>query len=138
MSRQKKLSILLVLLAMASGAWLTANPPGRFGKCCYYAFTTHSAVPRAITDIQVRADGKTRQVDKTHELTFAEVEWLLDPKPEVLIVALGWDGVTTPDAKIRGYDGCEVHLLKNEEAIELYNRLKREGRRVAIHYHSTC
>jgi len=29
-------------------------------------------------------------------------------------------------------------LLKNKEAIELFNRLKGAGRLVAIHYHSTC
>jgi hypothetical protein len=77
-------------------------------------------------------------VEKTHELTFHDIEWLLTPKPEVLIIALGWDGVTSPDDRIRGYKECQVHLLKNKEAIELYNRLKQEGRRVAIHYHSTC
>ena len=62
----------------------------------------------------------------------------LAPKPEVLIIALGWDGVTTPDDRIRQYKGCEIHILKNKEAIDLFNRLKQAGKRVAIHYHSTC
>jgi hypothetical protein len=56
----------------------------------------------------------------------------------VLIIGLGWDGVTSPDDRIRAYRACELQLLKNREAIELFNRLKRAGRRVAIHYHSTC
>jgi hypothetical protein len=134
----RKHTILLVTLALCLGAWIVANPPQRFGRCSCYAFTTYSAWPRIVTDIQIRSDGQTRRVEKTHDLTFADVEWLLTPKPDVLIIALGWDGVTAPDDRIRGYKDCEVHLLKNKEAIELYNRLKRDGRSVAIHYHSTC
>lgn len=138
MNQKRKIIILLVSLALLSGAWLVANPPGRFGSCSCYAFTTYCGWPRLVTDLQIRADGATRQVDKTHELAFADIEWLLTSKPDVLIIALGWDGVTTPDERIRGYKDCEVHLLKNKEAIELYNRLKHDGRSVAIHYHSTC
>jgi hypothetical protein len=137
MNTKRKVVVLLVVFALLSAGWIAANPVGHFGWCGY-AFTTYSAWPRPITDLQVRADGKTRTVEKTHELRFADIEWLLTPQPEVLIIALGWDGVTTPDFRIRAYKGSELHLLKNKEAIELYNRLKREGRRVAIHYHSTC
>ena len=117
--------------------WLAANPPGRFGWCCY-AYTTYGVFPRPISDFQVRADGSTRKVGKTHQLTFEQIQWLLTPVPDVLIIALGWDGVTTPDDRIRQYQGCPIHFLRNKEATELFNRLKRDGKRVAIHYHSTC
>jgi hypothetical protein len=133
----RKLIILLVLVGLLCGLWLSANPLGRFGWS-RYALTTYNAWPRVISDIQVRPDGTVRQVEKTHDLTFSRIEWLLEPKPEVLIIALGWDGMTGADERIRSYQDCEVHLLKNKEAIELYNRLVREGRKVAIHYHSTC
>jgi hypothetical protein len=127
------LSVIVVLLTI----WLITNPPGRFGWCCY-AYSTYSACPRLVSDFQVRGDGTTRKVTKSHQLLFEQIEWLLDPKPEVLIIALGWDGVTTPDDKIREHTSCEIHILKNKEAIDLFNRLKRAGKRVAIHYHSTC
>src|SRR5207249_4463870 len=137
MTRQRKLRTMLALLALVATVWLVANPPGRFGWCCY-AYTTYGACPRPIADFQVRADGSVRKVIKTHALTFEKIKWLLDSKPDVLIIALGWDGVTTPDDRIRRYRECETHLLKNKEAIELFNRLKGAGRLVAIHYHSTC
>jgi len=137
MSRKRKLITVLVAIAAFATVWFVANPPGRFGWCCY-GYTTYGACPRPISDLQIRADGSVRKVTKTHQLAFEQVEWLLDSKPEVLIIALGWDGVTTPDDRIREHRGCETHLLKNEEAIELFNRLKRAGKRVAIHYHSTC
>jgi hypothetical protein len=88
--------------------------------------------------MQVRPDGAIRKIAKTHQLSLNHVQWLLDAKPEVLIVAIGWDGVTDPESRIREYRECEVHILRNRDAIELYNRLKRSGRKVAIHYHSTC
>jgi|ERR1043166_1464070 hypothetical protein len=137
MKQRRKLIVILAVLAVLTALWLVANPPGRFGWSCY-AYTTYGALPRPISDLQVHADGKTRKIAKTHELSFEQIEWLLTPKPEVLIIALGWDGVTTPDDRIRQHQGCELHILKNKEAIELFNRLKREGKRVAIHYHSTC
>jgi hypothetical protein len=137
MTRKRKVIAALVVLAVFVAVWLVANPPGRFGWCCY-AYTTYGGCPRPISDFQVRADGSSRTVGKTHQLTFEHVEWLLDPKPDVLIIALGWDGVTVPNDRIREHRGCETHFLKNREAIELFNRLKRAGKHVAIHYHSTC
>ena len=137
MKRRRKFITLLVVFIFICTAWLIANPLGRFGWCCY-AYTTFSAWPRPISDIQVRSDGTTRKIAKTHDLTFEQIEWLLTPKPEILIIALGWDGVTTPDDRIRQHQGCEVHIVKNKEAIALFNRLKRDGKRVAMHYHSTC
>jgi len=137
MKSKKKLIIVLFMLAVLLTIWLVGNPPGRFGWCCY-GYSTFAACPRPVSDFQVRADGNTRKVTKTHQLSFEQIEWLLQPKPEVLIIALGWDGVTIPDDTIRDYKGCEIHILKNKEAIDLFNRLKRSGKRVAIHYHSTC
>jgi len=137
MKVRRKLLTAVAVVAIAGVLWMLANPLGRFGWC-RYAYTTFNACPRLISDIQVRADGTTRKITKTHELTFDHIEWLLNPKPEVLIIALGWDGVTSPENSIRDYKGCEVQLLRNKEAIALFNRLKRAGKRVAIHYHSTC
>lgn len=133
----RKFIAVLVVLTGLSAAWMVANPPGRFGWYCY-AYSTYGGCPRPVSDFQVRGDGSTRTVTKTHELSFEQIAWLLDPKPEVLMIALGRAGVTTPDDRIRDHKGCEIHILKTKEAIDLFNRLKRSGKRVAIHYHSTC
>ena len=137
MTPKRKIITVLAVVAVLIGGWLLGNPPGRFGWCCF-GYATFNAWPRPISDFQVRADGETRKIAKTHQLALEQIQWLLDSKPEVLIIALGWDGVTTPDDRIREHRGCETHLLKNKEAIELFNRLRRAGKRVAIHYHSTC
>ncbi len=118
-------------------AWPCINPPGRFG-ICFFALTTYGSIPRPIEDLQVRCDGATRSIEKTHSLKYEHVAWLLEPAPEVLIIATGWDGVAIPEARIEEISMCEVKVLKTGEAVRLYNRLKGQGRRVAIHVHSTC
>lgn len=124
-------------VALALVVWLSFNPPGRFGWC-FYAWTSYNAFPRPVFDLQVRSDGALRTVEKTHELSLERIRWLLDPAPEVLIVSIGWDGVVRPGPEIAAWKGCEVRILKNRDAIQHFNDLKRAGRKVAIHYHSTC
>jgi hypothetical protein len=126
-------SALIVILV----GWVLLNPPGRFGLCTFGLITYH-CIPRPVSDIQVRCDGATRTVAKTHYLKFSHVQWLLDPVPDILIIGTGWDGVTTPERAITGIKQCEVRLLKTGEAIKLYNKLTRKGMKVAIHIHSTC
>ncbi len=134
---KKKLVGGSVAAAIVLVVWLVFNPPCKFGYCCY-AYTTYNAMPRPLSDLQIRCDGTVRKIQKTHALTYEMIEWLLDPLPEVLIVATGWDGVTQPDERIQNIKSCAVHILKNKEAIALFNQLKKEKKRVAIHFHSTC
>ena len=75
----KKLITVLVVMAVLSTFWLLGNPPGRFGWCCY-AYSTYGSCPRPISDFQVRADGSTRKVPKTHQLSFEQIKWLLDQR----------------------------------------------------------
>ena len=128
---------LIAIAAVVSGIWIYANPPGRFGVCAY-AFTTYGGIPDLVSDCQIRADGTRREVEKTHALMMGEIQWLLESEPEHLIIATGWHGVLEPAREIVELDGPEIHVLKNDEAIKLFNRLKKEGAKVAIHYHSTC
>jgi hypothetical protein len=132
---KKKWWVFLGITIAILAAWIACNPSGGFGFA-RYAFTVFNRVPRPITDFQVRADGNIRRIAKTHDLNYETVAWLFDEKPELVIVAIGWDGVVEPDERIRA--SSLVRVLKNKEAVELFNQLKRSGKRVAIHYHSTC
>ena len=124
-------------MAVCLAGWLILNPPGRFGICTF-GLVTYGCIPRPASDIQVRGDGATRTVEKTHDLKLADVQWLLDPLPGVLIISVGWDGAVTPEKAIAGIAQCEVRILKTGEALKLYNALKRQGQKIAIHVHSTC
>lgn len=133
MTRGKIALIVATTLALI---WVIVNPPGRFGYC-RFAWTTYSCVPHPFGDFQIRADGTTRNVEKTHDLRLEQIAWLLEPKPEILIIAIGWDGVVDPDERIKSLEGCEVKVLKTPDAIQLFNSLKGK-KKVAIHLHSTC
>ena len=138
MKRRKKvlLGLLGVLVALLV-VWVVLNPPGRFGMC-RFAFTTYNCVPYPAMDIQVRADGVSRRVERTHDLRLPAVQWLLDSQPDVLIISTGWQGAVNVADAIREIKRCKVEVLMTPEAIDRFNRLKRAGKKVAIHVHSTC
>lgn len=138
MKRGKKvllglLGVLVVLLAV----WVAFNPPGTFGFC-RFAVTTYNCIPYPATDIQVRADGQVRRVEKTHRLELPAVQWLLDSQPDVLIISTGWQGVVNVAEAITQIKRCRVEVLKTDEPIDRFGQLKKEGKKVAIHVHSTC
>jgi hypothetical protein len=71
----------------------------------------------------------------------ADLAELLDHDPQIVILSRGRELrlETTPDALAllddRGVEACQV---ETGEAIETYNRLAGEGRRVAALLHTTC
>ncbi len=138
MKRRKKvlLGLLGVLVALLV-VWVALNPPGTFGFCSF-AFTTYNCIPYPAVDIQVRVDGASRRVAKTHGLELPAVQWLLDSKPDVLIISIGWQGAVNVPQAIREIKGCTVEVLTTDAAIDRFGQLKKEGKKVAIHVHSTC
>lgn len=137
LNRKKVAVALLASFALALGVWIVFNPFDRFGWC-RFALTTYNAIPRPIMDIQVRSDGAVRRVAKTHDLALDQVRWLLEPKPQLLIIANGWDAVLTVRPEIEAIRECQVKVLNTRDAIRLFNQLKKSGQRIAIHLHSTC
>jgi len=117
--------------------WFTICPLGKFGPSMF-AFMTYNSLPIPITDFQVRPGGKIRTLSKTHNLGIEQVQWLLDSEPETLIISLGWHGVVKPRKGLQNLEGTNIRFLKTGKAIKLYNQLKNQGHKVAIHLHSTC
>ena len=137
MTKKKRRIMLAGAVVVLLVGWLLVNPPGRFGICTF-GLTTYGCIPYPASDIQVRGDGQTRSVEKTHALRLEHVQWLLDPMPAFMIIGIGWDGAATPEEGIKGVKGCEVQMLKTGEALKEYNRRKERREDVAIHVHSTC
>ena len=75
---------------------------------------------------------------KTHDLALARIQWLLSDTADVVIIATGWHGVTKPSRAIEDMVADGFVILETRDAIRLYNELRRAGKRVAIHLHSTC
>ena len=90
-------------------------------------------------DVQVRANGAFRPVFKSHNIDASRLAWLLsDGAPEVLVVAVGWESAAKVAEQFRPPNQVRLLVLPTAEALDLYNSLKAQGVRVAIHVHSTC
>jgi hypothetical protein len=90
-------------------------------------------------DLQVRADGAFRPVFKSHNIDASRLEWLLaNTAPDILIVAVGWEGAARLAEQFRPPKGTRLMVLPTSEGLGAYNSLKAQGVRVAIHVHSTC
>ena len=76
-----------------------------------------------------------------HRLHIADLKWVLDRRPDVLIVGTGTFGalrVSSEVVDILGEGGIELLSVKTEEAIAVYNHRVNRGDRVACCLHLTC
>ena len=119
--------------------WFVVNPSHAFGYS-RFGFTIYNKTPYIGSDLQINSDLELKKIEKTHDLKFEQIEWLLNSNPEVLIISTGWDEKVIPDDQIKNFkdEKTEIKILPSEEAKNLYNKLKEEGTNVSIHYHSTC
>ncbi|HKL88831.1 MAG TPA: Mth938-like domain-containing protein [Salinibacter sp.] len=71
----------------------------------------------------------------------ADVEELVDQGAEVIVLAKGMNerlGVMSETLQMLDEAGIETHVLQTEKAVEQYNALQNDGRRVGGLFHSTC
>jgi hypothetical protein len=104
-----------------------------------FGFTVYGATPIPVLDITVNRHGVLWFRPKTHQITRDELDALITPGVDVVVVGIGWDSIArlTDDAKLLG-DSIELRVLATPEAFVLYNKLKAEGRGVVLLAHSTC
>lgn len=127
----------IVFLMLVIGGWVIGNPSKGFGLSIY-AITTFDKIPYIYSDIEVSVSGKVRKVEKTHLIEKDQLNNLLSENPEILILSTGWDGSIMEVKNIRRNESYKLIIKKNQEAKKLYNQFKKEGKKVAIRYHSTC
>ena len=106
---------------------------------CRFGFTVYGATPIPFLDVTVNQRGVLWFRRKTHQITRAELDALITPEVDVVIVGIGWDSIAqlTEDARVLG-DSIDLRVLSTPEAFALFNELKAEGRSVVLLAHSTC
>ena len=127
----------IICIVIALSLWVVFNPKDQFGLS-FFAFTTFNKIPYIYSDIEVDINGVTTRVDKTHIINHEILKNILIKKPNILILSTGWDGSMMEIIGVRSIQGVEIIIKKNKEAKKLYNKFRKEGKSVAIHYHSTC
>jgi hypothetical protein len=78
---------------------------------------------------------------ESHSLAIADVAGIVAAKPDILVIGTGYFGrMTVPDATRRHLEaqGIEVRQLRTGKAVQEFNRLQTEPRRIAAALHLTC
>ena len=76
-----------------------------------------------------------------HKLTLDDFTALINAKPSVIIIGTGAYGVIKPPKEIIEFikkQGIEVIIEKTRTACKTYNRILKEGKKVAALLHNTC
>jgi len=126
------LLVVLLLAPLASMAYPGRMTYSRFG------LTVYGIIPVPVLDITIGPGGGLWFRDKSHFISIDEVQPLLSPDVEVLVIGIGWDSAARVDPAIEEIEGIEVHVLPTPEAFDLFNRCVSAGRRVVLIAHSTC
>ncbi len=104
-----------------------------------FGFTMYGITPIPVLDITINRYGVQWFRSKTHIIERSELEALITPDVEIVIVGIGWESVArlSDEAKQLG-DKIDLRVLPTPDAFALYNSLKAEGRFVVLLAHSTC
>jgi hypothetical protein len=76
-----------------------------------------------------------------HRVQVEDVEDILRLRPEMVVIGTGYYGVVRVDRevieKLRD-EGIDVICEESRKAVETYNKLLEEGKKVALAIHLTC
>lgn len=89
-------------------------------------------------DVVIGSDGKSRiwQIGSVHVVDAVDIRNLVDAGTRILIIGTGTDGVTQvmPEAlSAAKQQGIELHVLDSMAAVNLFNRMDKEGLVAAFH-----
>lgn len=131
----KKLIICIVLVCIA--VWILINPIGKFGVHVF-GFTVYSSIPFPYFDLKIHANGFPSIREKSHFVSLEEAVDLINEKPDVLIIGIGYDEMVRVDERLLNSTGIDLEVSETPEAIKRFNEFKDKGKRVAAIMHSTC
>ncbi len=134
-----KSSILVVVLSVVFvlAPLISMFTPGQI-TYSRFGLTVYGIIPVPVLDITIGSRGGLWFRDKSHQISLREIQPLLSPDVDILVIGTGWSNVVNVDPNIRNIEGLEVHILPTPAAFDLFNKFKAEGRVVVLIAHSTC
>ncbi len=81
------------------------------------------------------------QYIKHHTVMLEDMKELLEPKPEIIVIGTGSQGVVKVEdtvLKLAESEGIKVIVKPTGEACEEYNKILKEKKRVCAILHNTC
>ena len=116
----------MLLAPLLSMVW-----PGRI-TYARFGLTVYGIIPVPLLDITVGPHGGLWFRDKSHFISTTEVQSLLSPDVEVVVIGIGWNSVVNVAPAIRNLEEAEIHILPTPAAFEFFNQCVSEGRKVVL------
>jgi hypothetical protein len=129
--------VMLLLAALSAVPLVSMYYPGQV-TYSRFGLTVYGVIPVPFLDVTVGPCGGLWFRDKTHLVTIDEVERLLSPEVEAVIIGIGWHSAVQIDPAVRELVGPVVLSAPTPEAFRLFNQYKSQGRVVVLIAHSTC
>jgi hypothetical protein len=92
-------------------------------------------------DVYIFADTSIKERPRSHTITKDEIEILSKPKPEYIVIGTGQSGVAKVSSQARNSaeeKGIHLMIAETPDAINLFNALSEQGKKVAGLFHLTC
>ncbi len=113
-----------------------------------YGLTIYRGVPIPFFDIMIFPDGGFRLVDKKHMFNVRDRQTLLLQEADIIVIGSGTRGkgglgfprnhahqfLWNPFAQ----QGVQLLILPNQNAVQVFNQLKKDGKNVLFVLHNTC
>jgi hypothetical protein len=99
---------------------------------------------RYTSDLKILTDGRVQDGwwrARGHRLTWEDIESLVDPKPDLLVVGAGIYGRMKPAPGLvqrLADEGIEAVVAWSKNAAEAYNDARQRGIKTAACFHLTC
>jgi hypothetical protein len=99
---------------------------------------------RITSDLMIFPDGRIEDRWRRiagHRLEKADIEPLLESHPGILVVGTGVYARMRLRPDLESYmqeQGIELVAKRNKTAVQAYNQLRQEGKKVAACFHLTC
>jgi len=135
------LLIITIILTVLIIIWIIFNPIGKFGYH-KFGFTVFSSIPFPVVDLKIKGNGFPVIRKKSHFISLKEIKDLLgnnkEKYPDYLIIGTGYDNMVRVDEEVFKINSIKIIVLPTDQAIKIYNCLKKDRKKVACIIHSTC
>lgn len=92
--------------------------------------------------VSKRDSGRLRDLFKTtHRIGDWEQKLLLSKKPEIILIAHGWNGVLKVSEEFKkkiAEPGIELQIVSTPKIVKEYQQLTKKGKKVNVLIHTTC
>lgn len=94
-------------------------------------------------DVSIGLDGKVSSWWRkaSHQVEREDIEKVLEKKPEIAVIGTGAYGLAEVLDEARNFitsQGAQLIVEKTAQAVERYNGLVKQGKKVAAFFHLTC